>query len=209
MAKNVISAKDFGTCAKSAKVELNGIFKNPFIVCNLLEKAAKGDFEKVANVDGITRENLAIVAKTLKSLHHNRYAFTFDFLLSNSNLFRKDRNNTLCSVSVSKSVPAFKYDMIDIIPATAKTGAKFMYLKPVNCTINAIFNAFAKVAKVDLTSTEKAAKVAAKVAEKAAKDTEKAYNIAKNGAISDYNAGKISEVQLAEKLAEIRVKFGK
>lgn len=209
MSKNVISAKDFGTCAKGAKVELNGIFKNPFIVCNLLEKAAKGDFSKVANVNGITRENLAIVAKTLKKLHGNRYAFSFDFLLSNSDLFRKDRNNVLCSVSTSKSVPAFKYDMLDIIAATDKTGAKFMYLKPVNCTIIAIFNAFAKVAKVDLNSTEKAAKEAAKVAEKAAKDSAKEYEKAKKGVISDYNAGRITEFDLADKLRALKEKYAK
>lgn len=203
MAKNVISAKDFGTCAKGAKVELNGIFKNPFIVCNLLEKAAKGDFEKVANVDGITRENIAIVAKTLKKLHGNRYAFSFDFLLSNSDLFRKDRNGVLCSVSTSKSVPAFKYDMLDIIAATDKTPARFVYLRPVVCSIIAIFNAFAKVAKVDIIQAEKAAKVA----EKAAKDSEKAYNIAKKGVIKDYNDGKITEVELATKLSALKEKY--
>lgn len=209
MAKNVISAKDFGTCAKGAKVELNGIFKNPFVVCNLLEKAAKGDFSKVANVEGITREKLAIVAKSLKSLHHNRYAFTFDFLLSNSDLFRKDKNNVLCSVLTSKSVPAHKYDLLDIIPANDKTAAKFMYLRPVVCSITAIFNAFAKVAKVDLTNTEKAAKVAAKVAAKAAKDSAKEYEKAKKGVISDYNAGRITEVDLADKLSALKEKYAK
>ena len=209
MSKNVISAKDFGTCAKCAKVELNGIFKNPFIVCNLLEKAAKGDFSKVANVEGITREKLAIVAKALKSLHGNRYAFNFDFLLSNSDLFRKDKNGILCSVSTSKIVPAFKYDMLDIIAATDKTPAKFIYLRPVMCSIIAIFNAFAKVAKVDLTNTEKAAKVAAKVAEKAAKDSAKEYEKAKKGVISDYNAGRITEVELADKLSALKEKYAK
>lgn len=209
MGKNVISAKDFGTCANGAKVELNGIFKNPFIVCNLLEKAAKGDFSKVANVKGLTRENLAIVAKSLKSLHKERYAFSFDFLLSNSDLFRKDKNGVLCSVSTSKGVPAFKYDMLDIIVATDKTPAKFMYLRPVVCSITAIFNAFAKVAKVDLTSTEKAAKVAAKVAAKAAKDSAKEYEKAKKGVILDYNAGRITEMDLADKLSALKEKYAK
>lgn len=200
-----LSAKEFAKVAKSAKVEMNGIFKNPFIVCNLLEKAAKGDFEKVANVDGITRENLIIVAKTIKKLHGNRYAFSFDFLLSNSDLFRKDRNGVLCSVSTSKSVPAFKYDMLDIIAATDKTPAKFVYLRPVMCSIIAIFNAFAKVAKVDIKDSEKAAKDS----EKAAKDKEKEYKRAKKGVISDYNAGRITEIDLAEKLSVLKEKYAK
>ena len=209
MSKNVISAKDFGTCAKGAKVELNGIFKNPFIVCNLLEKAAKGDFEKVKNVKGITRENLAIVAKALRSLHKDRYAFSFDFLLSNSDLFRNDKNGVLCSVSTSKSVPAFKYDMLDIVAATEKKPAKFIYLRPVMCSIIAIFNAFAKVAKVDLISIEKAAKEAEKVAKKAAKDSAKEYEKAKKGVISDYNAGRITEIDLADKLSALKEKYAK
>lgn len=210
MVKNLsISSKSFNAAAKGAKVELNGTFKNPFVVCNLLEKAAKGDFSKVANVEGITRENLTKVAKVLKSLHGDRYAFSFDFLLSNVDLFRKDRNNVLCSVSISKSVPAYKFDLINITPATDKTAAKFVYLKPVNCSIIAIFNAFAKVAKVDIKTTEKATEKAEKEAEKAAKNAKKEFNAAKKGAINDYNAGKLTEMELAEKLAEIKAKFGK
>ena len=99
--------------------------------------------------------------------------------------------------------------MIDILPANNKTAAKFIYLRPVICSITAIFNAFAKVAKVDLTNTEKAAKVAAKVAEKAAKDSAKEYEKAKKGVISDYNAGRITEVDLADKLSALKEKYAK
>lgn len=209
MANFSISSKEFTSATKSAKNELKGIFSNPFVVCNLLNKAAKGDFEKVADVQGITHENLAKVAKALKCAHGGRYAFEFNYLLSNSDLFRKDSCGRLCAVATCKSVPAYKFELIDIIPATNKTAAKFIYLRPVVCDRYAIFSAFAKVAKVDIKTTEKATEKAAKAAKKAAKESEKAYKAAQKCAVSDFNAGKITEVQLAEKLAEIKVKFGK
>lgn len=203
MKKNVFSAKEFTNAVNGAKVEVKGVFNNPFVVCNLLEKAAKGDFEKIADVSNISRENLAKVAKVLKGMHGQRYAFSFDFLLSNIELFRKDSKNVLCSVSMSRTLPLWKYDFLDIVPCTDKTPAKFIYLRPVKCSINAIFNAFAKVAKVDIKVSEKAAKDS----EKAAKDMEKAYNRAKKGVIKDYNDGKISEIELATKLGELKEKY--
>ena len=203
MKNSVFSAKEFTNVVKGAKVEVKGVFSNPFVVCNLLEKASKGDFEKIANVSNISRENLAKVAKVLKGMHGNRYAFSFDFLLSNSELFRKDKKGLLCSVSISKTLPLWKYDLLDVIPCTDKTPAKFIYLRPVTCSINAIFSAFAKVAKVDINLSEKAAKVA----KKAAKDSAKEYEKAKKGVIKDYNDGKISESDLAAKLSELREKY--
>lgn len=210
MCKNFsISSKEFAANTKGAKVELNGIFKNPFVVCNMLNKAAKGDFEKVADVSGLSHENLAKVAKELKKAHGGRYAFDFDYLLSDSTLFRKDSKGRFCSVSVSKQVPEFQFDMLNITPATNKAAAKFIYLKPVTCSIISIFNAFAKVAKVEIKATEKATEKAEKAAKKAAKDSEKAFAAAKKGAIKDYNSGKLTEIELADKLAEIKAKFGK
>ena len=205
MKKQAFSAKEFTNVVKGAKVEVKGVFNNPFVVCNLLEKASKGDFEKIANVSNISRENLAKVAKVLKGMHGQRYAFSFDFLLSNSGLFRKDSNNILCSVSTSKTLPLWQYDLIDVVPYTDKAPAKFIYLRPVVCSINAIFSAFAKVAKVDIKVSEKAAKDS----EKAAKDKEKEYNRAKKGVIKDYNDGKISEIDLATKLSELKEKYAK
>jgi hypothetical protein len=76
---------------------------------------------------------------------------------------------------------------------------------PVSLTVNGIFSAFAKVAKVDIIAGEKAAKVA----EKAAKDSAKEYEKAKKGVIKDYNDGKISEIDLATKLGELKEKYAK
>ena len=47
MKQNFLSAKEFTNVVKGAKVEINGTFKNPFVVVNLLNKAAKGDFSKI------------------------------------------------------------------------------------------------------------------------------------------------------------------
>ncbi len=204
-----ISSKEFSSVTTSAKKELKGVFKNPFVVCNLLNKAAKGDFEKVAGVDGVTRDNLAKVAKVLKSAHGGRYAFEFNYLLSDSDLYRKDSKGRLCAVATCKSVPVYGYDLVNIIPATEKACAKFIYLRPISCSISAIFSAFAKVAKVEIKTTEKENEKAEKAAKKAEKENEKAYKIAQKGLISDFNAGKITEVQFAEKLTEIKAKFGK
>ena len=59
------------------------------------------------------------------------------------------------------------------------------------------------MAKVDIISAEKAAKVA----EKAAKDSTKEYEKAKKGIISDYNKGVITEIDLAEKLRALKEKY--
>lgn len=207
MAKNNFSAKEFTNIVKGAKVEINGTFKNPFIVINLLNKAAKGDFSKVANVEGITRENLVKVANVLKGMHNNRYAF-------DTCLFEKDSFGRFCTMSNYKGekgeLRADYYDVnnLSILVYTDNKGREVvenekgdMFIcMPVSLTINGMFNAFAKVAKVDIIQTEKAAKVA----EKAAKDSEKAYNIAKKGVIKDYNDGKITEVELATRLSELK-----
>ena len=56
-----------------------------------------------------------------------------------------------------------------------------------------------------LLENEKAAKDIEKAAKKAAKDFENA----KKCIIKDYNAGKFGESELAEKLANLRTKYGK
>lgn len=207
MAKNNFSAKEFTNIVKGAKVEINGTFKNPFIVINLLNKAAKGDFSKVANVEDITRENLVKVANVLKGMHKNRYAF-------DTCLFEKDSFGRFCTMSNYKGTKgdlfADYYDInnLSVLIYTDNKGREIvenekgdMFIcMPISLTLNGMFNAFAKVAKVDIIQTEKAAKVA----EKAAKDSEKAYNIAKKGVIKDYNDGKITEVELATRLSELK-----
>lgn len=209
MSKNNFSAKEFAKVAKSARVEINGIFKSPFVVVNLLNKAAKGDFSKVANCDGLTRENVAKVAKVVKSLHAGRYAFDLS-------VFDKDYLGRFCTRTNYKGeISDLIADYMDVNGVSAlvytdskgreivASGEKYVILCPVPATINGVFAAFAKVAKVELSNNEKAEK-----AEKAAKNAaEKAEKAAKKGVISDYNAGRISEFELAAKLAEITEKY--
>ena len=197
MTKVNYSSKEFAQIVKGAKTEINGVFKSPFVVVNLLNKAAKGDFSKIDGC-GISSDNLAKVAKVCKSLHTERYAFDLS-------LFEKDGKGRFCTLC--KLPKAFVYDTEgDAITYTYKGGeiVGTSYMKPISCTINGVFAAFAKVAKVDIVETEKAEKAAQREAEKAAKKAKKEYEKMKKGVISDYNKGMITEASLAEKLAQLR-----
>ena len=212
MKKENLSAKQFTSIVKGAKVEINGTFKNPFVVINLLNKAAKGDFAKVANVEGISRENIKKVASVLKGMHNNRYAFDVC-------LFEKDSFGRFCTLSPFKGTKGDLFaDYYDInnLSVMVYTDNKWREIVenekgdlytcvPISLTINGVFGAFAKVAKVDIIAAEKAAKDSAK----GAKDRAKEYEKAKKGVISDYNAGRITEIDLATKLAELREKYAK
>lgn len=179
MSKINVSAKEFGTIAKGAKVELNGIFKSPFVVVNLLEKAAKGDFSKVANCAVLTCENVSKVASVLKGITNNKKAFDLD-------IFSKDSKGRFCYGYTKTNVS--NTDICDVLNGQICFDAKgreifvndkneYIAFNPIPCTILGVFNAFAKYAKVDITTSEKAAKEskkAAKKAAKAAKEMEKA-----------------------------------
>lgn len=212
MKKQNFSAKEFTNVVKGAKVEINGTFRNPFIVINLLNKAAKGDFSKIANVEGVTLENVAKVAKVCKGMHENRYAFDVC-------LFEKDSFGRFCTLSPFKGEKgdlfADYYDInnLSVLVYTDNKGREIVENEkgdlytcvPVSLTINGIFNAFAKVAKVDIIATEKAEKAT----KKAAKDSAKEFEKAKKGVISDYNAGRITEIDLADKLSALKEKYAK
>jgi len=209
MANNVFSAKEFNGIVKGAKVEIKGTFNNPFVVINLLNKAAKGDFSKVTNCD-IKPENLKKVAKVCKGMHANRYAFDVC-------LFEKDSFGRFCTLSPFKGEKgdlfADYYDInnLSVMIYTDDKGREIvenekgdLYIcVPISLTINGIFNAFAKVAKVDIIASEKAAKES----EKAAKDSTKEYEKAKKGVILDYNSGRITEIDLADKLVALKEKY--
>ena len=209
MATKNFSAKEFTQVVKSAKGEVNGTFKSPFVIINLLNKAAKGDFTKVANCEGLSHENLAKVAKVVKALHGGRYAF-------DTIVFEKDYKGRFCTVSPFKGEVCRDYLDINGISALVATDSKgrevitcedgkMQVFAPIALTVPAFFNAFAKVAKVDIIATEKAEKAEKAAAEKA----EKEYHRTRKGILSDYNAGKFGEVELAEKLTSLREKYGK
>ena len=205
------SAKEFNGIVKGAKVEINGTFKNPFVIVNLLNKAAKGDMSKIAGCN-IAPENLKKVANKCKSMHANRYAFDVC-------LFEKDSFGHFCTLSPFKGTKgdlfADYYDInnLSVLIYTDNKGREIVENEkgdlytcvPVSLTINGIFGAFAKVAKVDIITTEKAEKAT----KKAAKDSAKEYEKAKKGVISDYNAGRISEIDLADKLSALKEKYAK
>ena len=199
-----MKTNEFSAIVKSAKVELNGTFKSPFVICNLLNKAAKGDFSKVANCEGLSRENLAKVAKVVKTLHNNRYAFDVCILpkvcgkLGTFKVVGEKQNEK--SALMSGETVVFHGKVLSL-----NDEGYVGIFSPISLTIYGVFNAFAKVAKVEISATEKAAKDSEKAAKKAAKDFENA----KKCIIKDYNAGLFGEDILAEKLANLRTKYGK
>lgn len=182
-----MNTKEFSTISKGAKSELKGTFASPFVICNLLNKAAKGDFNKVANCDGLTRENLAKVAKVVKSLHGNRYAFDIC-------VFPKNSKGEICTISTSKKCPKFGFELVNV----DKNG--YSYLVPVSLSVIGVFSAFAKVAKVEIRTNEKAEKEAAKAA-KAAKRQKEELAKAKAALISIFGEimCQLSDVEILDK----------
>lgn len=175
-----INSKEFNAAAKGARIELKGVFANPFVICNLLNKAAKGEFSKIENACTFTKENLAIVAKELKRQHGGRYPFSFDYLKSSSlfGIF----GGVLCALHDAPDNEANKNALLHGDQITDEKG-RFLAFDvngsiiavgaPVSLTINGVFNAFCRAAKVDITANEKAEKEAAKEAKKAEKERTK------------------------------------
>lgn len=175
-----INSKEFNAAAKGARIELKGVFNNPFVICNLLNKAAKGDFSKIENAANFSKENLAIVARELKRQHGERYAFSFDYLKS-SYLFGVF-DGVLCAVFDANDNESNKNALLHGEQITDEKGRFLAFDKngsivavgtPVSLTINGLFNAFCRAAKVDITANEKAAKEREKAAKKAEKEKAK------------------------------------
>lgn len=175
-----INSKEFNAAAKGARIELKGVFANPFVICNLLNKAGKGDFSKIENACNFTKENLSIVAKELKRQHGGRYAFSFDYL-KNSYLFGIF-DGVLCTLHDAQDNVANRNALLHGETVTDAKGRLLAFDKngsvvaigaPVSLTINGVFNAFCRAAKVDIHANEKAAKVAEKEAKKAEKEKAK------------------------------------
>lgn len=186
MSKNIIStSKEFAKVAKGAKVELKNTFSSVYVIINLLNKACKGDFNKLENVS-FSCEDLKRVASTLKNMHGKRYAFDVPALLQLANGLFYYHNGVICQTAKAKKCPKFGYDLVDVTPEF------WYYSKPVNLTIDSVFACFCKVARYELKATEKAAKDA--------KAYDKIYNavasvfgaeytstLAKDDVISKYN----------------------
>ena len=101
------SVSEFNEVVTSSRNELKNAFKNPFVIINALNKAAKGDFSKLKNCEGLTFDNVKAVAKVVKTLHGNRYAFDVCLL-------RKDSKGRFCRMSKSKIMPKFGFDLVDV-----------------------------------------------------------------------------------------------
>lgn len=183
---NFSSVSEFVNVVNNAKSELNGTFKSPFIVINLLNKAAKGDFSKVKNCSDLDVSSVKQIAKALKAIHGKNNAFDFDYLLE-SGVCEKNLDGKLCALRLVKQIPAYKNRLVDIVPNKG-----YKAFVPVNVTINSIFNLFVKAAKVEIKAVEKAAKASE------SKELKNAKAVLSN-IVRDYNNGKLSEFEFCEK----------
>lgn len=219
MANYVInSVKDLSLINVAAKAELKDTFSNPFVILNNLEKAAKGDFQKVANVEGLSRENLANLAFNLKKAHNQKKAFYFPYLL-NSGIFCLDYSGKLCSYAKYEGANEKAALSCGEIVCNSKgeelrinEGGEIVSLKKVSLTYIGIYNAFVKVLKAEISKAEKAAKAEQKAAEKAAKAAlskaqkkeisarEKAYK----ALCAQFYKGEICAEEFAQKAAELK-----
>lgn len=193
------SVSEFNEVVTNSREELKNVFKNPFVIINALNKAAKGDFSKMKNCEGLTFENVQAVAKVVKTLHNNRYAF-------DTCLLRKDSKGRFCRVSKSKVMPIWGFDIVDV------NEKGFSYLKPIALNEIAYYNAFVALAKAEISKAEKARKKAEKEAEKAAKATlskeQKKEKSAKDKAYKDLCAkfykGEICAEEFTQKVAALK-----
>lgn len=188
MAKKNFSTKEFNAIVKGAKVEVNGVFSNPFVIINALNKAYKGDYSKIAGACNFVRDNLKIVGDVLKSMHGQRYAF-------DASVLTKDNKGRFVNITTSKVMPIWNYQLIDVIPNKG-----YKYYKPIALTINAVFAAFCKVAKVEISDINKANKATVDAAKKGAKVRDNKIK-ALNRALT---SGIISEFEYTEKLKAIK-----
>lgn len=152
MKKNVISnSKEFSKVAKNAKAELKNTFSSVYVIINLLNKACKGDFNKLENVT-FSVDDLKRVAATLKNMHGKRYPFDVPALLNFGGGMYYYHNGVICQTAKAKTCPKFGLDLVDITPNF------WYYHKPINLTIDSVFACFCKVARYELKATETAAK---------------------------------------------------
>lgn len=193
------SVSEFNEIVTSGRNELKDTFNNPFIIINALNKAAKGDFSKMKNCEGLTFENVKAVADVVKTLHNNRYSFDVCLL-------RKDSKGRFCRISKSKKMPVWGVDIVDV------NEKGYTYLKPIALNEIAFYNAFVALAKAEISKAEKARKKAEKEAEKAAKATlSKAQKRAKSANEKAYKElcnkfykGEICAAEFAERVENLK-----
>lgn len=205
-----MKTKEFNQVVKAAKGEVNGMFKSPFVIVNLLNKAAKGDLNKIAGVDNFVRDNIKLVAGEVRKLHKGRYLFDLAVLT-------KDYKGRFCSRRISKTNSVVCVDDMEFEGITSRVyldnkgrevialGETYVTLLPLPLTINAFFSAFAAAAKVSLQEKEKAEK-AAKKAEKAAKKEAAKFEAAKKAVFVVFGelANTFTEGEIMDKYERIK-----
>lgn len=210
MEKKILSANAFAQVANKAKNEIKGTFGSPFVIINLLNKAAKGDFSKIANCEDLQRANVAKVAAEVKKLHTGRYSFDISVLpraAYNGRLGwwspvpaqQCELASILCGEVVLCTDP--KWSGRELSVREGKVGV----FRAIPLTVGAIFAAYCTIVRRGKVQYEKAAKAAAKAAKeesKAAAKLAKARTIVT--AVFGELAHTFSDSEIIEKAAIIK-----
>lgn len=210
MATKILSAKEFGAIASEGKKQVKGIFSSPYVIINALNKAAKGDFSKITNCEGLQRDKIAIVAREVKALHTGRYAF--DICLFH-------RSEVGGRIGWWNEIPAQQCELYSLMAGETVlcTDPKFLgrelciregrvgVFRPIALTEPAIFAAYCTIVRNGKRATEQAAKRAEREAKQAAKQAERVAKAKKIvSAVFGEVAAQFSDAEILAKAAIIK-----
>lgn len=203
---NSMNSKEFAQVANQAKKQVKGVFTSPFVIINNLNKAAKGDFSKVANCEGLEFNRIKEVAAQVRQLHGERYAFTFDLLPKSS--FNK-------RLGWFKPVPAMQGECAAIMNGEeVYYNGKLLVLgangvvgtfTDIALTEPAVFAAYCTIVRRNKQGEERAAREAAREEKRRAKELEKLAK-ARTAVTAVFGelAGTFSESEILSKYAAIK-----
>ena len=184
--KTYANVSEFNNVVVNAKSNVKIASTNFFRIINGLNKLYSKN-EYCDNTD------IAKVGKVCKTLHNGKKPFDVA-------LFVKDSNGRFCTVATSKTCPVYGFDLIKVEPK------KWSYLKPIAANEISVFNAFCKVAKVDVKEQIKAEKATEQAKKHAAKER-KTFNAKRETCIaimSEKVVAKMTKEQIIAKYDLIR-----
>ena len=199
---NFSNVREFNAVANNSKKQVSGIFKSPFVILTLLNKAYKGDVSAMNRLasEQVNISDFKTISAYLKQIHKSRYPFDYDYLLNPGSKYVKDSKNRLCTIKVKNSCPVWGYDLLNV----SEEG--WSYLEPVPLTIPAYYNAFLATAKGYLTSKIKADKQAQKAKRLEDKKRERLAKAKKvlTNIIGETAVSLLTDIELLDKYEIIR-----
>lgn len=155
----ITSVKELNDVRKNAKAQANALVFSPFFIMNTLNGIYSGNVTKGTKELIASGYSVDAILALGKALNNGKRPFSVD-------MFAKD-NGIFCELVTTKKCPKWGYNLYGVSPNG------WTYYRPIKCTFGAFIDAWARIAKYDVSATEAEAKKAerekAKVAKKAAK----------------------------------------